>query len=78
MCIFNMESLNEKSKRQKSKPNNDIIFNAHKYTALMSIDSTNKEWIILLSSFVFSMDMIVIPLLFIFFIIYIGDCLEKL
>ncbi|KDT47184.1 putative membrane protein [Escherichia coli 3-105-05_S4_C2] len=44
----------------------------------MSIDSTNKEWIILLSSFVFSMDMIVIPLLFIFFIIYIGDCLEKL
>lgn len=46
--------------------------------ALMSIDSTNKEWIILLSSFVFSMDMIVIPLLFIFFIIYIGDCLEKL
>ncbi|EKI42440.1 hypothetical protein EC07798_1838 [Escherichia coli 07798] len=32
MCIFNMESLNEKSKRQKSKPNNDIIFNAHKYT----------------------------------------------
>lgn len=47
-------------------------------SALMSIDSTNKEWIILLSSFVFSMDMIVIPLLFIFFIIYIGDCLEKL
>ncbi|GDL23533.1 hypothetical protein BvCmsKSNP096_00882 [Escherichia coli] len=46
--------------------------------ALMSIDFTNKEWIILLSSFVFSMDMIVIPLLFIFFIIYIGDCLEKL
>lgn len=45
---------------------------------IMSIDSTNKEWIILLSSFVFSMDMIVIPLLFIFFIIYIGDCLEKL
>lgn len=46
--------------------------------ALMSIGATDKEWIILISSFVFSMDMIVIPLLFIFFIIYIGDCLEKL
>ena len=46
--------------------------------ALMSIDTTDNEWIILISSFVFSMDMIIIPLLFIFFIIYIGDCLEKL
>lgn len=46
--------------------------------ALMSIGATDKEWIILISSFVFSMDMIVIPLLFIFFIIHIGDCLEKL
>ncbi|EPM9232189.1 hypothetical protein ACTSNL_004291 [Salmonella enterica subsp. enterica] len=44
--------------------------------ALMSIGATDKEWIILISSFVFSMDMIVIPLLFIFFIIYVGDCLE--
>ncbi|EHC52768.1 hypothetical protein LTSEHVI_1945 [Salmonella enterica subsp. enterica serovar Hvittingfoss str. A4-620] len=43
----------------------------------MSIGATDKEWIILISSFVFSMDMIVIPLLFIFFIIHIGDCLEK-
>ncbi|EIS8689179.1 hypothetical protein A7T38_05380 [Salmonella enterica subsp. enterica serovar Bareilly] len=34
--------------------------------ALMSIGATDKEWIILISSFVFSMDMIVIPLLFIF------------
>ncbi|EAQ7238125.1 hypothetical protein DYU21_10465 [Salmonella enterica] len=46
--------------------------------ALMSIGATDKEWIILISSFVFSMDMIVIPLLFIFFIIHIGDYLEKL
>ncbi|HDU7157154.1 TPA: hypothetical protein RF323_004417 [Salmonella enterica subsp. enterica serovar Orion] len=46
--------------------------------ALMSIGATDKEWIILISSFVFSMGMIVIPLLFIFFIIHIGDCLEKL
>lgn len=46
--------------------------------ALMSIGATDKECIILISSFVFSMDMIVIPLFFIFFIIYIGDCLEKL
>lgn len=29
-----MESLNEKSKRQKSKPNNDIIFIAHKHTCV--------------------------------------------
>ncbi|EBX1353986.1 hypothetical protein DQ806_13020 [Salmonella enterica subsp. enterica serovar Okatie] len=44
--------------------------------ALMSIGATDKEWIILISSFVFSMDMVVIPLLFIFFIIYIGDRFE--
>ncbi|WP_225984415.1 hypothetical protein, partial [Salmonella enterica] len=31
--------------------------------ALMSIGATDKEWIILISSFVFSMDMIVIPIL---------------
>lgn len=29
----------------------------------MSIGATDKEWIILISSFVFSMDMIVIPIL---------------
>ncbi|EAW1753824.1 hypothetical protein A4I49_004457 [Salmonella enterica subsp. enterica serovar Choleraesuis] len=44
--------------------------------ALMSIGATDKEWIILISSFVFFMDMVVIPLLFIFFIIYIGDRFE--
>lgn len=44
--------------------------------ALMSIGATDKEWIILFVSIIFSMDMVVIPLLFIFFIIYVGDCLE--
>lgn len=34
MCIFNMESLNEKHQYKKPKPNNDIIFIAHKHTCV--------------------------------------------
>ncbi len=46
--------------------------------ALMSIDTTDNEWIILFASSVFFMDFVIIAMLIMFFIVYVGSIWERL
>lgn len=79
MCIFNMESLNEKYKYKKPKPNDNIIFLLLiNILAFMSVDTTDNVWIILFASSVFFMDFVIITMLIMFFIVYIGSVWERL
>ena len=73
-----MESLNEKYKHKKPKPNDNIFLLLISILAFMSVDTTDNVWIILFASSVFFMDFVIITMLIMFFIVYIGSVWERL